>query len=35
MPGEGGECFTRGYIPQADGIVRTPTGEGGAIRTEG
>ena len=33
MPGEGGECFTRGYIPQPDGIV-TPTGEGGTIRTE-
>ena len=34
MPGEGAACVARGHIPQADGIVRTPTGEGGAIRTE-
>ena len=34
MPGEGGERVARGYIPQPDGIVPTPTGESAPIRTE-
>ena len=34
MPGEGVACFARGHIPQTDGIVPTPAGEGGTIRTE-
>ena len=33
MPSEGGEPFTRGGIPQMDGLP-TPTGEGAPIRTE-
>ena len=34
MPNEGVACVASGGIPQADGIVLTPTSKGGAIRTE-
>ena len=36
MPGKGGEGVAGDHIPQPDGsVAKTPTGEGGAIRTEG
>ena len=34
MLGEDLACFTGACIPQAEGIVPTPTSEGSAIRTE-
>ena len=34
MPGEDVAGAAGGYLPQPDGIVPTPTGESGAIRTE-